>query len=141
MNNKNEFNPGVVRRFLKVAAIALAVGSNPALVRAGESEGSGPPRGGHENRSTRRSQEAQFPLAIRPTTGIGGEAAPERIRVRVLDTRGRCPVDTTVSGPCHLGPLPAGDYLVMYKSQGRVDWQRLSLGAAPIPEILVRGVA
>lgn len=140
--HNNTFNPRVLRKFLKAAAIAFAVGSTPALAKARDSgEQSDPPRSGSEARNTRKSAEQRYQLALRPAPGVQGEPAPDMVRVRVLDNRGRCHIDTTVSGPCHLGPLAAGDYMVLLKAQGRFDWQRLSVGAAPLPEILVRGVA
>lgn len=141
MNTKNEFSPGVVRRFLKAAALTLAVGANPNLAVADEADLGEPPADNLQDWSASRSQAGRFPLGIRPMPGPLGEATPDKIRVRVLDPQGRCPIDATVSGPCRLGPLPPGNYLVLYKAQGRLDWQRLSLpGPAPHHEILVRGV-
>jgi hypothetical protein len=139
---KSSFNPLVVRKFLNAAAIAFAVGSVPAMAksRVGPDRPE-PPRNGSETRCARKPQEQRYHLALRPAPGVQGEPAPDQVRVRVVDTRGRCPVDTTVSGPCRLGPLAAGDYLVLFKAQGRFDWQRVSVGHGPVPEILVRGVA
>lgn len=138
---KNNFNPVVVRKFLNAAAIAFAVGSAPAMAKSREgSERHDPPRKTSETRSARKPQEQRYHLALRPTRGIQGEPAPEAVRVRVLDTDGRCHIDTTVSGPCRLGPLAAGDYMVLFKAQGRFDWRRMNLGNTPSPEILVRGV-
>lgn len=139
---KNGFQPLVVRRFLNAAAIAFAVGSTPAVAKQREAtERNDPPKRGSETRGARRSAEQRYQLGLRPAAGVRGEAAPEAIRVRVLDRRGRCHVDTIVSGPCRLGPLAAGDYTVLFKAQGRFDWRRLTLGGAPVPEIVVRGVA
>lgn len=135
------FQPLVVRRFLNAAAIAFAVGSTPALAKEKAStERREPPERGSETRDARESAEQGYHLGMRPAPGVMGEAPPETIRVRVLDRRGRCPIDTTVSGPCRLGPLAAGDYTVLFKAQGRFDWRRITLGKAPTPEILVRGV-
>ena len=139
---KNGFHPLVVRKFLNAAAIAFAVGSTPVMAKQREStERNDPPKRGSETRGARQAAQQRFHLGMRPTAGVQGEAAPETIRVRVLDRRGRCHIDTTVSGPCRLGPLAAGDYTVLFKAQGRFDWRRLTLGGAPTPEILVRGVA
>jgi hypothetical protein len=139
---KNSFNPLVVRKFLNAAAIAFAVGSTPAVAKGREStDRHNPHKGGMDARGARKSTEQRYHLALRPAPGVRGEAAPEAVRVRVLDTRGRCHIDTTVSGPCRLGPLAAGDYTVLFKTDGRFDWRRMSLGNKPAPEILVRGVA
>jgi hypothetical protein len=139
---KNGFHPLVVRKFLNAAAIAFAVGSTPAVAKQRDAtERKDPPRRSAETRGARQAAEQRFHLGLRPAPGVMGEAAPETIRVRVLDTRGRCHIDTTVCGPCRLGPLAAGDYTVLFKAQGRFDWRRMSLGGAPTPEILVRGVA
>ena len=139
---KNGFQPLVVRKFLNAAAIALAVGSTPTLAKQRDaSERNDPPKRGSETRGARQSAQQRFHLGLRPAPGVQGEAAPEVVRVRVLDSRGRCHIDTTVSGPCRLGPLAAGDYMVLFKAQGRFDWRRMRLGGAPAPEILVRGVA
>jgi hypothetical protein len=138
---KNGFQPLVVRKFLNAAAIALAVGSAPAMAKQREAtERSDPPKRGSETRNARPSAQQRFHLGLRPAPGVQGEAAPDVVRVRVLDARGRCHIDTTVSGPCRLGPLAAGDYMVLFKAQGRFDWRRMSLGSAPAPEILVRGI-
>ncbi|MBL8437205.1 MAG: hypothetical protein JNM61_03300 [Zoogloeaceae bacterium] len=139
----NKLNPQVIRRFMKAAAIAFAVGSAPAMAknRPNSPDRPEPPRSSAESPAARKPSEQRFHLALRPARGIQGEPAPEQIRVRVLDARGRCHIDTTVSGPCRLGPLTAGEYMVLFKAQGRFDWRRLTLGEFPVPEILVRGVA
>jgi hypothetical protein len=138
---KNGFQPLVVRKFLNAAAIAFAVGSTPGLAKQRDAtERNDPPKRSSETRGARQGAQQRFHLGLRPAQGVQGEAAPEAIRVRVLDSRGRCHIDTTVSGPCRLGPLAAGDYTVLFKAQGRFDWRRMSLGGAPTPEILVRGV-
>jgi hypothetical protein len=140
--HKNSFHPLVVRKFLNAAAIAFAVGSVPAVAKPRDaSERPDPPRKTSESRSPRKPDEQRYHLALRPARGVQGEPAPEHVRVRVLDTRGRCHIDTTVSGPCRLGPLAAGHYMVLFKAQGRFDWRRMRLGDTPVPEILVRGVA
>lgn len=139
---KQGFQPLVVRKFLNAAAIAMAVGSAPAMAKQRDAtERNDPPKRSSETRGARQSAQQRFHVGLAPAPGVEGEAAPEMIRVRVLDSRGRCHIDTTVHGPCRLGPLAAGDYMVLFKAQGRFDWRRLRLGGAPVPEILVRGVA
>lgn len=139
---KNNFNPVVMRKFLKAAAIAFAVGSAPAMAKTRDTHDQpSTPARSMTSRSALPSVEQRYHLALRPTRGIQGEPAPEAVRVRVLDARGRCHIDTTVSGPCRLGPLAAGHYMVLFKAQGRFDWRRMHLGDTPVPEILVRGVA
>lgn len=140
---KSNFNPLVVRKFLNAAAIAFAVGSTPAMAKTREpsERPNNPSKGGMETRAARKSTEQHYHLALRPAPGVQGEPAPQAVRVRVLDNRGRCHIDTTVSGPCRLGPLTPGNYMVLFKAQGRVDWRRMNLGPAPAPEIVVRGIA
>lgn len=139
---KNNFNPVVMRKFLKAAAIAFAVGSAPAMAKSrDEGDRQSVPTGRMESQNAHPSVEQRYHLSLRPARGVQGEPAPEAVRVRVLDTQGRCHIDTTVSGPCRLGPLAAGHYMVLFKAQGRFDWRRMHLGGAPVPEILVRGVA
>lgn len=138
---KNGFHPLVVRKFLNAAAIAFALGSTPTMAKPRDAaDRNDPPRRSSETRSARQTAQQRFHLGLSPAPGAQGEAAPESIRVRVLDSRGRCHIDTTVSGPCRLGPLAAGDYTVLYKVRGRFDWRKTRLGGVPEPEILVRGV-
>jgi hypothetical protein len=131
------FKRKVVHRFMHAAAIAFAVGAHGANA-GGDSAttGSNGDRK-HERRISRKSAEADYALYLGPERGALGDAAAGPMQVRVLDRLGRCALAATVSGECRLGPLAAGEYIVLVRRAGRTDAHRVTLGAAPVIPVLL----
>ena len=105
-----------MRQMLRTAAVAIAVPTAVGTAVAGAI------------RSEATNEPALFPLKLAPRIGSTEEDVAEPIRVRVLDSDGRCVLHARTHGKCTVGPLPAGEYLVQLQAGSFAEEHALRLG-------------
>ncbi len=137
----------VLRRFLRLAAVAFALGGEIASASAGD--GDVPMRIADRREEGLRSEEVgddppgsayRHVFALRSLELRAPTGGP-RAQLRVLDARGRYVAQLALHGPAMVGPFGDGAYTVLIVSEGVTEVHRVRVGSDTLPYLQFTEVA
>lgn len=137
MANEHEISRRVKRHFLQLAAVAFALGAEGALADAANADIFDE----HERAAQVQRDEGGAAAPLRAAfqhvfwlgTPVPLPNPGTRAHVRVLDAQGRTALQLPLHGAGMVGPLPAGAYTVLVKTDGMTRVQQLRIGAGVGP--------
>lgn len=134
MPSKHRIEPRHIKRFLQLAATALAVTLGPTSAFAegglvdGGREADFYSEGWVENES--HPYRHRFVLPATRGTSVPGRGLAD---LRVLDAEGRKVVQLALDGDSMIGPLARGCYTVLLRANGLTEVQRIRIGPGTMP--------
>lgn len=135
-NNGQGIPPRVRRRFLQLAAIAFALGAESALADPSAIDSldeAGRAAATLYEASEASAGDASSRLPYQHVLLLGSPTPlpnlPARAQLQVIDELGDTVLKLPVHGASMVGPLAAGAYTVLVKTDGPSQVQRLRIGA------------
>ncbi len=131
-NNGQGIPPRVRRRFLQLAAIAFALGAESALADPSAIDSLDEAGRAAATLYEASAGDASSRLPYQHVLLLGSPTPlpnlPARAQLQVIDELGRTVLKLPVHGASMVGPLAAGAYTVLVKTDGPSQVQRLRIG-------------